>query len=231
MERILKIGHFSDVHGNIEPLLAGIEEHRKSNPDPDLWICTGDFFTNSTRGIEHAEKEYQNRWLHMPLHDGSVITRLIETLAPIPLLWMPGNHDYVNLAWELANKGYPAYEVTPEGVDLMGLKFSGFRHINFIIGEWAGEAHSRTLSELVDRTWDSNPDVLVTHAPPAGILDTTHGYGIVSLASAYAYKPHKIQAHFFGHCHEDGGQEVEAMGVRFFNGATRLKFIDLEVKE
>lgn len=230
MKRLLKIGHFSDVHGRVDALISGIDDHRKNNSDPDLWICTGDFFGNVTRGVVSAEKEYQHRWLHTPLQDGSVIVRLIEALAPIPLLWVPGNHDYINLSWELANMGYPAYEVTPEGVDLMNLKFSGFRQINYIVGEWAGESHSDQLAALVSRTWNSNPDILVTHAPPSGILDSTKGYGIVSLSNAYAYKDHKIQAHFFGHCHEDGGKEVEVMGVRFFNNACRLKFIDLEVQ-
>jgi len=231
MKRLLKIGHFSDIHGHIEPLLTGIEDYRKNETSPDLWICTGDFFSNVTRGVVSAEEKYQHRWLHTPLEDGSVITRLIEALSPIPLLWVPGNHDYINLSWELANKGYPTWEVTPEGVDLMGLKFSGFRHINYIAGEWAGESYEDTLSALVERTWNSNPDILVTHSPPSGILDSTEGYGIVCLSSALTYKPHKIQAHFFGHCHDDGGVDIEHMGVRFFNGATRLKFVELEIRD
>ena len=68
---------------------------------------------------------------------------------------------------------------------------------------------------------------LVTHTPPAGILDTdTHGekgYGITALTSALCYTEHNITHHFFGHAHGSGGKTQELFGVQFINGAQSFR--------
>ncbi len=89
------------------------------------------------------------------------------------------------------------------------------------------------FSQLIDRVWDANPDVLVTHSPPGGILSAPIGspddYGVAELASALAYRPHSIKAHFFGHEHACGGMTDDQMGVKFINGARHALGHELEL--
>lgn len=52
------IGHFSDLHGHLnwlDPVL-------QARGLPDVFVCSGDFFPNQTRGIVGAEVRYQTRW-------------------------------------------------------------------------------------------------------------------------------------------------------------------------
>ena len=88
-------------------------------------------------------------------------------------------------------------------------------------GEWNGETYD--FKEVVDRAMLCDPDILVTHAPPAGILDDrAHGGGISELTNYLSYREHSVKAHFFGHIHETGGRVVEKMGIKFINGAGRV---------
>ena len=61
-----------------------------------------------------------------------------------------------------------------EVIEVCGLKWAGFRHIPAIAGEWAGEVDGYELVELTQKltAMDPQPDVLLTHCPPAGILST-----------------------------------------------------------
>lgn len=215
------VGHFSDLHGGLKELLTSTET-------PDMWICTGDFFPNMSRGDVAIEVPYQTEWLHQPVDGVTLLDKIIDRLGGKPLLWIAGNHDYINLGEELRNKNYPAYDVTPEGVEVLGLKFAGFREINYIFGEWAGETHD--FHDLMDRAIASNPDILVTHAPPSDILDMHPsmkgqkiGYGVVSITTALTWSEHKIKAHFFGHAHTGFGTVTE-MGIQFINGSNHVRF-------
>jgi len=212
------VGHFSDLHGNLKEFLTGTET-------PDLWVCTGDFFPNDSRGNIEIEVPYQTEWLYQPVSNSTLLDTIIERLSNKPLLWIAGNHDYINLGEELRKKGYPAYDITTDGVEVLGIKFAGFREINYIYGEWAGETHD--FHDIVEATIASNPDILVTHAPPADILDkhpsVPLGYGITTLATALAWSEHKIKAHFFGHVHAGFGT-TEEMNIKFINGSNHVRF-------
>jgi len=204
----MKVLHTSDLHGSYKGLL-------RTDIDFDVWVDTGDFFPNRTRGDRTVEVGYQARWLALK----SLPERLAAWLDGRPLISVPGNHDYVSLSAALRGAGAEAHEVTPAGVTVGGLTWAGFREIPWIAGEWNGETHD--FGALIEATWETQPDVLVTHAPAGGILDggTGKGYGIPGLASALSWKPHTIKAHLFGHTHECGGQSVSEVGVLFANGA------------
>ena len=214
----MRILHSSDLHGRYKTLLEG-----HATTEFDLWLDTGDFFDNAGRAFDgrpieaSRESRYQARWLT----NGSVHYRLAAWLRGRPALVMPGNHDFICLAEALRRAGANAARVTPAGVERLGLRWAGFREIPWIRGEWAGEAED--FSGIINETWATSPDVLVTHAPPGGILDEEAGYGIPALAVALAYRPHNIQTHFFGHTHANGGQTADRMGVRFINGACTAK--------
>lgn len=214
----MKIGHASDLHGDIGGILA-------SHGSPDVWVLSGDICPNETRGIVACEVPFQTGWFR------EVADALVARFADRPVLVVPGNHDYIDLAALLRSRGVDATMVTPEGVEVAGVRFAGFREVPWMAGEWNGEC--RDFADIVDRTFGSDPEVLVTHAPPAGILDDDgmgsggHGGGITALTTALTYRPHRVRAHLFGHIHEHGGRDVEEMGVRFFNGAEHVRFFEI----
>ena len=209
----MRVLHTSDLHGYMVP---GILKHE----DFDIWIDTGDFFPNETRGIQAIETTYQNNWLNETTR---LADKIVEWLAGKPAIICPGNHDYASLTNNINSRGGNAFEITPKGVTINGIKFSGFRHIPFIAGEWNGEIHD--FDRVIKPTMVGNPDVLVTHAPPSGILDEYLGvnHGITGLTSVLAWSEHNIKTHFFGHIHGHGGETTTTMNIKFINGAQKIR--------
>jgi len=206
---MIKILHTSDLHGDFHKVLNVLEPF-------DLWIDSGDFFPNESRGHRKTEERFQADWMQSE----NIPAQVAAWLAGRPMLSVGGNHDFVGLASILRGAGVDAHEITPEGITVAGLRFAGFREVPWIDGEWAGETHD--FSGVVTATFDAQPDVLVTHAPPAGLLDYADSagcLGVSTLASALFWRKHAIRAHFFGHIHEWGGHVVHDAGVYFANGA------------
>lgn len=222
----MKILHSSDLHGKYKRLL---QDHKDT--DFDVWVDTGDFFPNrcsarALTGRVSASEEiaYQRRWLQWT----NLPERLTDWLQGRPAVILPGNHDFVSLAEALFQVG--ANEWEPQSpFELQGFTFAGFREVPYLIGEWAGEVHS--FEEQVSAVCQASPDILLTHAPPAGILDAPHKSalhcGIDALTTAFAYRGLSPTLHLFGHVHEHGGQEAEEMGIRFVNGAGFARIVEL----
>lgn len=215
----MKILHTSDLHGQYEGLLRLL-----SGEVFDLWVDTGDFFPNRTRGDREIEVPYQAKWFEWK----RLGSRLVEALEDVPLVCVSGNHDYVDLAGLIREAEGVAYNVSDGPAVVGGLSFSGFREIPWMGGEWNGEAHDFT--PLVKKTLEEDPDVLVTHSPPGGILDKStdgHPCGVNALTSQLTYTQHKVRAHLFGHIHEQGGLMVEDLEIKFSNAATGFNVLYL----
>ena len=188
----MKILHTSDIHGHYHT------------------VDTGDFFPNKTRGDHAEEVRYQSRFAVLK----SIGARVTEMLDGKPLISVGGNHDYISLAKLVQDAGGVAYDLTEGAVTFNGKTFAGFREVPWI----QGETHSADFGPIVDTAMAANPDVLVTHAPPAGIMNNkTHG-GVGQLTNQLAWAPHNVTTHFFGHIHTTQGVMNE-MGVQFINGA------------
>jgi len=214
----LRVLHSSDLHGKYKRLLKGMKE-----AEFDVWLDTGDFFDNigrvqKTGGqiIREMELTKQSKWWGWKM----LGARFAEWLAGRPAIIMPGNHDFLSLHHQLLRAGVDSHLVTPEGIEVAGLRWAGFRNIPHMEDEWEGETWDGEFEPLIETTLASGPDVLVTHAPPNGILNPQEeDYGIPGLVNHLAYHPHQIRWHFFGHDHKMGGQRANEMGIRFFNGA------------
>jgi len=215
----MKVLHSSDLHGRYKKLLCFEEPF-------DLWVDTGDFFPNKGRRpatgyriVPWLERSYQSKWWRWK----SLGSRLARWLDGRPMISVSGNHDFVSLAVLLQAAGAHAHAVqTERAVDVAGLRWAGFRDIPYMDGEWPGEAH--TFGEAVDGALAQRPDILLTHAPPAGVLDD--GEGIPELATALRAHPGP-RAHLFGHVHHHGGQETTLGSVRCVNGAEGVRVITL----
>jgi Icc-related predicted phosphoesterase len=206
--------HSSDLHGSYKGLLDALVAGGF-----DVWVDSGDFFPNKTRGIVSVEAVYQAKWFG---EWKSLGERLVRALAGKPLVSIGGNHDYVSLARLVRAAGGVAFDLSEGPVTIAEVKFAGFRQIPWIAGEWNGEAHGFT--EVIESAFAADPDVLVTHAPPYGILDDK-GYGIGPLTTALMYRTHRIKAHLFGHAHHHGGQTATEAEILFRNGATGIGLV------
>jgi len=215
------IAHASDTHSRHDILLE-----LQDFDGLDLIILSGDMlpnaYLNQDESVDAQEIRYQTKWFR------DVAPKWVAAARGVPFLCVAGNHDYIDIVPWLRHFGAEAYGITDKNpsVELLGKRFAGFRQINWIVGEWQGEEHD--LAPFVDKAFDCDPDILVTHAPPAGILDTVAGYGVRPLTAALQYRPHRITHHFFGHCHADGGKVAEEMGIKFINGAGKLRIHEVD---
>ncbi len=196
----------------------------------DVWIDTGDFFPNKTRGNRSIEVPYQEGWLRR-----NYAKSIVDWLHGRPMIALQGNHDYVMLADILTSYGAEQavqLNAHPGTCTIDGIDFGGFSNIPYIIGEWNHESKGAELNDACHRTMSRNPQVLLTHAPPHGILDAAgkDHYGIQQLTGKLLYTPHRITHHLFGHVHEDGGKTKEHEGIKFFNSARKPQIVNIPYK-
>ena len=214
----MKIGHFSDLHGRYEIL-----EKIPDESLPDVWLNTGDFFPNFVYGDRGRDAECQVKWF------GHKYESIVSRLRGRPLLSIDGNHDFVRLGSLMKGRGYFAQNITPEGLEFGGLKFAGFHQIPFIGGYWNGEIQQDEFKPLVEKVFEFKPDILVTHAPPSGILDagiSSAGSSILTSKLTHNTEPNP-RFHFFGHIHECSGRQIELTGTTFVNSACCIQIIDV----
>ena len=142
------IFHTSDLHGSYHGLLTQLAQIENL----DIWVDTGDFFPNKTRGTS-VEKSYQMKWA---LDYTKIAHRIAEICMErnISVVSVSGNHDYVSLADLLKVAGMSGNNVfdlssASHSATVHGIKFAGFREIPYIAGEWAGETETHADSDRV----------------------------------------------------------------------------------
>ncbi|MEM6929328.1 MAG: metallophosphoesterase [Myxococcota bacterium] len=136
------------------------------------------------------------------------------------VLYVPGNHDFCAEAHWRA--GLPVFEnahvVVDQRVDLRGLRIYASPWVPDLQG-WAYYASERRLRQA----WDQIPDdldVLITHTPPATILDRNRrgeSLGCPDLLRRLARRAPRL--HAFGHVHHSGGVETRD-GTTFVNASS-----------
>jgi Icc-related predicted phosphoesterase len=98
-------------------------------------------------------------------------------------------------------------------------------------GEWADEVDEE---EMKVRLMALEPDceILVSHVPPHGIMDRAYSgdrIGCQALAgSCFGYVPKftSLKHHFFGHVHEQSGDE-SLLGVGYHNLSNRVMEVEI----
>ena len=129
-------------------------------------------------------------------------------------IFIGGNHDLFleNTPTAKIKKMLPASiiylqnsSVEVEGINIYGSPVTPY---------FLGMAFNAREKELV-RCWNkipANTDILITHGPPAGILDDGYGCPFL-LDKVLQIKP---DIHCFGHAHEQNGI-IEKDGIKFIN--------------
>ena len=174
-----------------------------SIPDGDVLVHAGDL--TSAGALDEIERTHA--WLASMPHAHKVV--------------IAGNHDF-------------AFERRPEearalmtGVTYLEDEAHEIDGVRFYGSPWQPRFHDWAFNldrgAPLEAVWAKIPDdtdVLVTHGPPYGILDTIHSgqpVGCEALRDALARV--KPRVHVFGHIHEAYGQ-VEQDGIRFVNAST-----------
>lgn len=195
----MKLVCISDTHGMLD---------RVSLPPGDVLVHAGDLTSQGTIGevtrfVQHLAK-WRSRYRHVVV--------------------IAGNHDrcFENQHRELAEgvlRDAGIIYLMDSGVELDGVRFYGSPW-QPRFGSWAFNV---TRGPEIDAKWLQIPsavDVLVTHGPPYGILDTTYRGTGVGCASLRQHVLTRIRPliHAFGHIHEAYGA-ARSCGTRFINAS------------
>lgn len=170
-------------------------------PDGDLLIHCGDV---TTHGREAEVEEFLG-WFQRQPHRHKI--------------WIAGNHDRCLEGVDVRRRWFRdgVIYLEDEEVEIQGLRIWG--------SPYTPDHHDFAfqLHDTGPERWRKIPegiDVLITHGPPFGILDSVHG---VHNAGCHDLTPEVLfrvlpQVHFFGHIHEGYGTKVDR-GVKFVNAA------------
>lgn len=217
------VAHTSDLHGDYSQIVGCTE-------DVDLWIWTGDMLPNWGRPglsteVRIKEVGRQRDYIYQHSQD------FHRVMGDKTVLVVDGNHDFIDVGKTLRDVGLDAVSVGLDPVEVAGFKFVGFSAIPYILGEWNGELDQASLLEISREAVSKDPDILLTHAPPKGVLSHVPQYnatfGIDGLLNLVLYSP-TIRYHMFGHVHECGCRTEERGNALFSNAAKGINFIEVE---
>lgn len=177
---------------------------RPELPDGDILIHAGDL---TVRGYR-IEVYRQLGWLE--IHRG----RYREIIV------VPGNHDiYFEEHWAAAQADCDAAGIRllhNSGMEVAGMQIYGSGHTP-VYHDWAFMQDPPEIAQAWSRI-PAGLDILITHGPPAGILDRSYRGNIGCPALAEAIKRTRPKLHIFGHAHEGRGV-ISQGGTCFVNTA------------
>jgi Icc-related predicted phosphoesterase len=180
---------------------------RTAVPDGDVLVHAGDI----TRHGSLYDVEAFDQWLRTLPHRHKVV--------------ICGNHDFCFQEQPAKARALVTNAIYLEdsGCEIDGLTFWGSPWQPWF-GGWAfnlprGEELAKVWGKIPDRV-----DVLITHGPPEGILDTTNRGGVVGcrdlLDRVRVVRP---RLHVFGHIHEAAGR-ADIDGTIFVNASTQMGY-------
>ena len=189
------IDFISDLHGSFPTLDGG-----------DLLICAGD--------VTGRDSVKQNE----------VFLDWLQDQEYHKVILIGGNHDCYredNPFEQLGNIEY----LCDSGTEYCGYKIWGAPWTKTFGGM---NPHCKAFTfdhdAELDAKWaliPSDTNILVTHSPPAGVLDA--GFGCVNLNWHVKARVRPL-IHCFGHIHEFGGMTEQFEGINFINAAYMDRF-------
>lgn len=207
----MRIVYFSDTHGHHTNL---------DIPDGDLLVCGGDFTDKGT--IPEALKFMS--WFNAQPHLYKIL--------------IAGNHDICldyrrNKPHHLVEKVFSEYigdgelnhYLVNNGCEIDGIKFWGSPYTPKYGDHWVFEMER---GQKLHENWSKIPEdteVLITHGPPALILDIyNYGANQENIGDAdlrYHAERVKPGLHLFGHVHESRGFIIED-NTTYINGSIKV---------
>jgi Icc-related predicted phosphoesterase len=215
----INLCHSSDQHGRIDH----IPEYTKH--DIDAYVMTGDFFPDGT-------KHEQEQWFIR----NDIGFKLKLKFSGRKIITVDGNHDFASFAECMVK--YAKYD--PELiyflepgklVELYGYRWAGFSQVPFIDAHcFNNQAMPSEMAKILDQTFNLDPNIIVTHSPPQGVLSGM--FGCSQYASKLFYKEHNVELIMMGHIHESKGFITDnRYQFRASNAACTTRIIPLIIKE
>ena len=202
----MKITFISDTHTKHHQITSQL-------PGGDLIICAGDF---SSRGLEHEVDGFFDWFNGLENYTNKIV--------------IAGNHELMfeddpMLAKDIISY-YPKVTYLQDDLEVIGDDYSS--SVKVWGSPWQPEFYDWAFNlprggEELKEKWDMIPpnmDILITHGPPWGHLDTVVGQstnlGCELLAEKIKVLKPKI--HVFGHIHSGYGYKFHE-GTHYFNAA------------
>jgi len=183
----------SDLHGGWP----------RDMPSGDVLVLAGDCLNEDPKlGIRKPfQAQYQLN------EDLPKFNAWVESLPYRLKIYVPGNHDW---AFEemplLSREALSSMKVlVDDGVEFEGIRFWGTPWVPHLQG-WAFYAREEKLIAMFSKIPRMQPDVLITHAPPLGILDASQSDHFGSKELLHYIDRAKPKVHIFGHVHESHGR-------------------------
>ena len=188
----MRILAFSDLHLARARAAALVE----ASLGADLVIGAGDF-CNMRQGLDEA-------------------MALLEGLAPVPLVLVPGNAESAEELRSAAPHG--ATVLHGSGADIGGLRIFGLGYGVPVtpFGSWSCDLSEDEAATLLDRC--DTADIMVCHSPPKGVADrTSEGRSVGSTAILAAIERVQPKLAVCGHIHDSWGVEGLVGSTRVVN--------------
>ena len=214
----MNILHISDLHGHWELILNEKQKLEQS----DIIVFTGDMLPDLYNSSKRNQQQYQFKWVKQNSNFKSVV-KLLETKS---VIIVNGNHDYINLANYIPN----SFHITEKQTCVInGVKFAGFEGMPYCGGGFNQELSDLEIESRARAALNHKPDILLTHVPPAGMLDEGK-WGLIPLRALIDEETSLVtyKVHLFGHCHYDGNKRVLHKGVEYINGACCVNLLHLD---
>jgi len=130
-------------------------------------------------------------------------------------LVIPGNHDTSWYHYMRDSNPYEDIKVMDFGITWFGdTSISVMSHTPTFGTGWAYNEYSDKLKQRCEAIFDE-PNVLVTHGPPHGILDMTDGMHVGCEHLLKKVKEIKPDVHIFGHIHTERNHINSAIQARY----------------
>ena len=170
----------------------GCHRRLRDLPEADVVVHSGDF---CMVGTEKEAIDFLNWFCDLPYRYKVFIC---------------GNHDDCLYGANIDGLDTNVYYLCNSGVEIDGVKFYG---VPMFMGDCVTDQQARNIANI-----PADTDVLITHAPPFGILDYDDdiNYGSEEIL-AKVPKIHP-KAHLFGHIHRQHGI-LYRDGIIYSNGA------------
>jgi hypothetical protein len=132
------------------------------------------------------------------------------------IIWIAGNHDFYleGDEWQERSADFPGTYLRDSGTQVGEISIWGTPWVERMPPGWAFSVHD--AREHFARI-PASTDLLLSHCPPAGILDRVGAEQVGSVSLASAINRVAPRAAIFGHIHECGGEHLSLGETDFWN--------------
>ena len=169
----------------------GYHRRLQDLPEADIVIHSGDF---CMAGTEEEAFDFINWFCDLPYRHK---------------IFIAGNHDACLYGAIIEGLDNNTHYLCNSGIEIEGFKFYG---VPMFMEDCINGHKPLNYSKIPIDT-----DILITHAPPYGILDLDEGINYGSEKLIEKLTTLNLKAHLFGHIHSNHGLEI-INGITFSNG-------------